>query len=142
MVCIGKFYDQSNVVFHNVIINLISAEDYSEINSKFTKSRSNLPLMFISTPQDKFQSIWTRKQPTAMILQRLVILAKECLSVLESQMADTGLSSSDFKVCTDLSCLQVMSMYASIKKCKSLIVHKNSVVASVKLFIVIKFRFS
>ena len=129
-------------MFHNVIINLISAEDYSEINSKFTKSRANLPLMFISTPQDKFQSIWTRKQPTAMILQRLVILAKECLSVLESQMADTGLSSSDFKVCTDLSCLQVMSMYASIKKCKSLIVHKNSVVASLKLFIVIKFRFS
>lgn len=83
-----------------LIVNLNSefkAEDYSEINSKFTKSRANLPLMFISTPQDKFQSIWTRKQPTAMILQRLVILAKECLSVLESQMADTGLSSSDFK---------------------------------------------
>lgn len=80
-----------------LIFVFTAANDYADITSKFTKARTSLPLMFIATPQDKHQSVWTRKQPTPMIMQRLVALATECLHVLESQMMEET-SLSDFKV--------------------------------------------
>ncbi|XP_071171681.1 nucleolar protein 6-like isoform X2 [Mytilus edulis] len=83
-----------------LVVNLnaeLKGEDYSEITSNFAKSRSSHPVMFISTPQDRFQSVWTKKHPTPMILQRLVILATECLQIIESQIGEIGPSVPDFK---------------------------------------------
>ncbi|XP_022104719.1 nucleolar protein 6-like [Acanthaster planci] len=82
-----------------VIINLnneMQDSDYDEIRQHFTEQRSQLPPMFLATPTDKLNSVWTQKQPTAQILRRLLVLAKESLRVLMSQMmvVDTNV---DFK---------------------------------------------
>ncbi|KAL3865413.1 hypothetical protein ACJMK2_042804 [Sinanodonta woodiana] len=72
-----------------LIINLnykFTKEELTEIHSRFTKERSTLPLMFLSTPEDKFSSLWTKRAPTAPILQRLILLAKESLRVLKQQL--------------------------------------------------------
>lgn len=38
--------------------------DYQEISSKFTNNRMQLPTIFISTPKDKFTSMWTKEKPS------------------------------------------------------------------------------
>ncbi|KAK3588803.1 hypothetical protein CHS0354_012016 [Potamilus streckersoni] len=75
-----------------LIINLnykFTKEDLTEIRSRFTKERSTLPLMFLSTPEDKFSSLWTKRAPTAPILQRLILLASESLKVLNKQLENS-----------------------------------------------------
>lgn len=81
-----------------LLINLnneFTLEDLTEIPSKFTKERSTLPLMFISTPIDKLSSM-TRAHPPAPILNRLVLLAKESLKILSSQLESTQINQ-DFR---------------------------------------------
>ncbi|XP_033750343.1 nucleolar protein 6-like [Pecten maximus] len=84
-----------------LLVNLnqeFTAGDYAEISSKFSKDRKTLPLMFIATPGDKLSSHWTAGLPTAPILQRLLLLAKESLNVLESQLNSSQLlDATDFK---------------------------------------------
>lgn len=65
-----------------LMVNLnheFTAEDLTEIPNRFSKERTTLPLMFISTPLDKYSSHWTKKSPTVPILQRLVLLAQKSL---------------------------------------------------------------
>lgn len=38
--------------------------DYQEISSKFSNNRMQLPTIFISTPKDKFTSMWTKEKPS------------------------------------------------------------------------------
>uniref|UniRef100_A0A672TEN5 Nucleolar protein 6 n=1 Tax=Strigops habroptila TaxID=2489341 RepID=A0A672TEN5_STRHB len=59
-----------------------------EIKNKFVASRSRLPVMFIATPKDQWSSMWTQEQPSAQILQRLIVLASESLRALEEQLMD------------------------------------------------------
>ncbi|XP_060067208.1 nucleolar protein 6-like [Ylistrum balloti] len=84
-----------------LLVNLnqeFTAGDYAEILSKFSKDRKTLPLMFISTPGDKLSSHWTAGSPTAPILQRLILLAKESLNILESQLnSNLTQNTTDFK---------------------------------------------
>ncbi|ESO86693.1 hypothetical protein LOTGIDRAFT_220490 [Lottia gigantea] len=63
-----------------------TAEDLVDIPARFNKEREKFPLMFISTPMDKWSSYWTKDQPSAMILNRLALLAKESLHVLQTQV--------------------------------------------------------
>ncbi|XP_031413082.1 nucleolar protein 6 [Meleagris gallopavo] len=71
--------------------------DCTEIKNKFVAARSHLPVMFIATPKDKWNSIWTQERPSAQILQRLLVLASESVRALEEQLMDP-LSSQDVKV--------------------------------------------
>ncbi|OWF47935.1 nucleolar protein 6-like [Mizuhopecten yessoensis] len=84
-----------------LLVNLnqeFTAGDYAEISSTFSNDRKTLPLMFISTPGDKLSSHWTTGSPTAPILQRLILLAKESLKVLESQLNSSQIqAATDFK---------------------------------------------
>ena len=96
-----------------------SEEDYTDIPAKFHKERSSLPLLFISTPQDKFSSV-TKQQPSAPILQRLILLAQESLRLVEVQLEDTGIHL-DFKVGTWI---------ASSNYIPALFINKSSVVSS------------
>ena len=75
----------------------IAEKDYGNIERAFTKNRTTLPLMFIATPGDKYGSTWTKLTPSAPILQRLVLLAKQSYSVLEKQLTVAG-GEQDFKV--------------------------------------------
>ncbi|XP_015751379.1 PREDICTED: nucleolar protein 6-like [Acropora digitifera] len=52
-----------------IIVNFnddITAEDYQEITSTFTKNRAELPALFIATPKDKF-SLWTKEKPSKQV---------------------------------------------------------------------------
>ena len=76
---------------------VIVVEDYMEIKNQFSKNRSTLPLMYISTPEDKHTSYITKRHPSAPILNRVAVLALESLNVLQSQLEHTYLGV-DFKV--------------------------------------------
>lgn len=74
-----------------LIVNLngdITATEITEIRNDFIASRSSLPAMFIATPKDKKNSVWTKEGPSVQILQRLIVLAAESLRVLETQLTD------------------------------------------------------
>ena len=72
--------------------------------------------MFIATPYDKYGSTWTKRKPTAPILHRLALLAKQSFEVLEKQMNDTGVNM-DYKVIiifSTLSMIYVHLLYCSL----------------------------
>ncbi|XP_075383089.1 nucleolar protein 6 isoform X2 [Mycteria americana] len=83
-----------------LIVNLnagLTDTDCTEIKNKFVAARSRLSVMFIATPKDRWSSMWTQEQPSAQILQRLVVLASESLRALEEQLMDP-LNSQDVKM--------------------------------------------
>ena len=87
----------------NVLIQLLwlTEEDYTDIETCFLKDRSSLPLVVLSTPYDKTGSMWTQHHPTAPILRRVVLLARESIAVLRSQLDSVqalDVSAIDFKV--------------------------------------------
>ncbi|XP_034728386.1 nucleolar protein 6 [Etheostoma cragini] len=70
--------------------NQLAATDYTEIKNDFTATRESLPVMFIATPKDKKQSIWTKRAPSVQMLQRVVMVAAESLKLLENQLMDSN----------------------------------------------------
>nr|XP_042706651.1 nucleolar protein 6 isoform X3 [Chrysemys picta bellii] len=81
-----------------LIVNLnADLKDYTEIRNEFVAARPHLPVMFIATPRDKRSSVWTKERPSAQILQRLLVLARESLRALEEQLTDP-LGSQDVKM--------------------------------------------
>ncbi|XP_058808859.1 nucleolar protein 6 [Phymastichus coffea] len=71
-----------------IIVNFndeMTREEIVEIENLFGTSRDTLPTLFICTPYDKQASIWTKKAPTTLILNRISALAKESLRLLEIQ---------------------------------------------------------
>ncbi len=92
--CAGKscFYPSGQSIAFE-----ISENGYAEIERLFTKNRTTLPLMFIATPDDKHNSTWTKRKPTALILQRLAVLAAASADLLEKQLNDCS-TETDFKV--------------------------------------------
>ncbi|XP_066470854.1 nucleolar protein 6 [Tiliqua scincoides] len=83
-----------------LIVNLnaeLTDDDYVAIRSDFVASRPHLPVLFIATPRDRQNSVWTKKRPSAQILQRLLVLALESLRTLEEQLMDP-LGSQEVKV--------------------------------------------
>jgi len=71
--------------------------DCAEIHANFTKDRSTLPLMFISSPVDRSSQLWTKRKPTAPVLQRVALLAHEAHAILQQQL-EHAVHKSDFKV--------------------------------------------
>lgn len=57
-----------------------------EVESNFTSNRSALPSLFISTPYDQKNSMWTRKKPSLVILNRITTLARESLKIIDKQI--------------------------------------------------------
>ncbi|XP_010776963.1 nucleolar protein 6 [Notothenia coriiceps] len=76
-----------------LIVNLnnqLAVSDYTEIKNDFMASRESLPVMFIATPKETKQSMWTKKGPTVQMLQRVVMVAAESLKLLEHQLMDSN----------------------------------------------------
>lgn len=74
-----------------LIVNLngeIKDTEYAEIKNNFSATRNQLPVMFIATPNERKTSIWTKRRPSAPILQQLIELASQSLQILESQLLD------------------------------------------------------
>ena len=81
-----------------VIVNFndeMSREEIVAVETHFGSSRNTLPPLFISTPYDQQTSIWTRKAPTTLILNRITELAKQSLKLFEDQLFIKSVS--DFK---------------------------------------------
>ncbi|GFO37979.1 nucleolar protein 6-like [Plakobranchus ocellatus] len=72
-------------------------EDFTTIPKEFQKNRATLPCMCICTPPDKQGTKWTKPQPTEPFLKRLIVLARESLAALESQIMNSS-NVTDFKM--------------------------------------------
>ncbi|XP_056275390.1 nucleolar protein 6-like [Pseudoliparis swirei] len=68
--------------------NQLAATDYTEIKNDFMASRESLPVLFLATPKDKKQSLWTKRAPSVQMLLRVVMVAAESLKLLEHQLMD------------------------------------------------------
>ncbi|KAL6436886.1 hypothetical protein ACFW04_004922 [Cataglyphis niger] len=69
-----------------VIVNFngeMTKEEISAIEALFNTTRASLPPLFISTPYDQQKSLWTRKAPSQLILNRMSVLAKESLKLFD-----------------------------------------------------------
>lgn len=69
-----------------VILNLnseMTREDILEIETWFHNHRASLPSLFVSTPYDRKNSIWTKEAPSLQILIRVAMLAGEAVRVIE-----------------------------------------------------------
>ena len=75
-----------------------SDADVTEIRSTFTSQRSQLPLIFIATPLNKSSSQWTQSGPSSPVMGRLLLLARESLSAITSQLENAAQQDQDFKV--------------------------------------------
>ncbi|XP_054288165.1 nucleolar protein 6-like [Macrosteles quadrilineatus] len=72
-----------------VIVNFngdLKREDLVEIESVFRSDRSSLPPLFIATQYDRGGSVFTRDAPSLPVLARTADLARQALSVLETQL--------------------------------------------------------
>jgi len=58
-------------------------EEVAAVETLFGTARSSLPPLFISTPYDQQKSLWTRKAPSQLILDRMSVLAKESLKLFD-----------------------------------------------------------
>ena len=84
-----------------------SESECVEIHARFAKDRSTLPLMFISSPVNRLSQLWTKRKPTAPVLQRITLLAHEAHTVLQQQL-EHAVHKSDFKVtCAVANCCYI-----------------------------------
>ena len=74
-----------------LIKNVLAGEQIVEVENLFGTSRESLPPLFISTPYDQQSSMWTKKAPTLVILNRVCLIAKEALKLIEAQMLNSTL---------------------------------------------------
>lgn len=61
-------------------------EEIAAVETLFNTARSSLPPLFISTPYDQQKSLWTRKAPSQLILNRMSVLAKESLKLFDNSL--------------------------------------------------------
>ncbi|CAH1797578.1 unnamed protein product [Owenia fusiformis] len=66
--------------------NVLTKEEITSIQVQFSKDRTSFPLMCLPTSFDQSGGVWSRRSPNPMMLNRLVVLAKESLLVLENHL--------------------------------------------------------
>uniref|UniRef100_A0A8C5I7E4 Nucleolar protein 6 n=1 Tax=Gouania willdenowi TaxID=441366 RepID=A0A8C5I7E4_GOUWI len=86
--CLLSTFDWRNNPLVVNLNNQLTGTDYTEIKNAFMASRESLPVMFIATPKDTKQSMWTKRAPSIQMLQRVMVVAAESLKVLELQLMD------------------------------------------------------
>ncbi|XP_078047957.1 nucleolar protein 6 Mat89Ba [Augochlora pura] len=72
-----------------VIVNFnneMTKEEIVAVETLFSSSRKSLPPLFISTPYDQKRSLWTKKAPTILVLNRITALARQSLKLFEDQL--------------------------------------------------------
>ncbi|RLU24256.1 hypothetical protein DMN91_004467 [Ooceraea biroi] len=75
-----------------VIVNFngeMTNEEITAVETLFNTARNSLPPLFISIPYDQQKSLWTRKTPSCMILNRISALAKESLKLFDNMLLST-----------------------------------------------------
>ncbi|XP_011868137.1 PREDICTED: nucleolar protein 6 [Vollenhovia emeryi] len=77
-----------------VIVNFngeMTNEEIVAVEKLFSTARSSLPLLFISTPYDQQKSLWTRKAPSQLVLNRMSMIAKESLKLFDDSFNNSVL---------------------------------------------------
>ncbi|XP_012528322.1 nucleolar protein 6 [Monomorium pharaonis] len=72
-----------------IIVNFnceMTNEEIVAVETLFSTARNALPALFISTPYDQQKSLWTRKVPSQLILNRMSTLAKESLKLFDDSL--------------------------------------------------------
>lgn len=72
-----------------VIVNFngeMTNEEIATVETLFNTARSSVPPLFISTPYDQQKSLWTRKAPSQLILNRMSVLACESLKLFDDSL--------------------------------------------------------
>ncbi len=64
-------------------------EEILDIDSNTSKNRKDLPPLIIVTPFDKSGIVWSREEPSLIVLRRLMHLAHAALQLIESSMYDS-----------------------------------------------------
>lgn len=59
-------------------------EEIAAVETLFGTARSSLPPLFISTPYDQQKSLWTKKAPSQLVLNRMSVLAEKSLKLLDN----------------------------------------------------------
>lgn len=72
-------------LYYFYLIYFILEEDIIAVETLFGSSRNSLPPLFISTPYDQQRSLWTKKAPSILVLNRITMLAKQCIKLYEIQ---------------------------------------------------------
>ncbi|XP_044017229.1 nucleolar protein 6-like [Aphidius gifuensis] len=85
-----EFFSSHQWKTEPIIVNLnnqITNEEIITIQNHFAtlNREESLPYLFISTPYDHLSSMWTINSPNKMILQRVSLLAKETLKLVDIQ---------------------------------------------------------
>ncbi|GLV36428.1 Maternal transcript 89Ba [Carabus blaptoides fortunei] len=70
--------------------NEITKEQIDVAESDFQKNREEYPALYIITPYD-FKSLLTQNAPSKQIMQRISILAKQCITVIETNIYSESL---------------------------------------------------
>ncbi|XP_012256852.2 nucleolar protein 6 isoform X2 [Athalia rosae] len=68
--------------------NDMTRQEIVEAESNFNSNRSKLPPLYILTPYDQKASTWTKTTPSPVILNRITMLARESLKIIEMQIHD------------------------------------------------------
>ncbi|XP_034948834.1 nucleolar protein 6 [Chelonus insularis] len=74
-----------------IIVNFndeMSREQIITAENLYRSNKETLPLLFIITPYDQSKSIWTKKTPSMLILNRINSLARESLKLIEKELFD------------------------------------------------------
>ncbi|KAL3286351.1 hypothetical protein HHI36_000859 [Cryptolaemus montrouzieri] len=79
-----------------VVINFnneLTSDQISNLDSRMRTNRESFPPLFILTPYDNGDSIFTKKAPSKEVLVRLKVLANECLNVVQNILLQESLFS-------------------------------------------------
>lgn len=90
-----ELFARSHWTTDPIIVNFnneMTREQIIAIENEFRISRESLPLLFISTPYDHRNSLWTKQAPNILILNRVHLMALEALKLLEGQILNSTLN--------------------------------------------------
>ena len=81
------------------IISIALETDMAEIAMNFRENRSKYPVMFVIIPKNELNPLFSTPKLTNLILNRLIILAKESYSLLLKQLSSCAFEKNvDFMV--------------------------------------------
>ncbi|RZC39988.1 nucleolar protein 6 [Asbolus verrucosus] len=89
-----KFFAELQYHIQPVVVNFndgISKETITEIDSKLLQNREACPHLFIATPYDGCESLFTKAAPSKEVLRRVKQLASETLSCVTSMVREENL---------------------------------------------------
>lgn len=81
----GTFFE-SDILKSLQNLCFVAGEEIVGVENSFRSTGNALPPIFISTPYDQNESIWTKKAPSQLVLNRIGSLAERALTLVDEQL--------------------------------------------------------